>query len=85
MVGMLADTLRATTGAADDVLGAVPTVVKPMLTLVEFVIPIAVVASAIHKLMRHEESGVGFFVDLVIKAGGFLLIVLLTESVVGVH
>ncbi len=84
MVGFirhLALTFSAAPGG--DLLGIGPSVAGPLLTAAEFLIPAAVAGSGLHKVLTHQEGGGGFLVDMVLKAGGAVLIIELIKAISG--
>jgi len=58
-------------------------VASPLLTSAQFLIPVAVAISGVHKMMEHRESGGTFLVDMVTKGGGAVLVLQLVKSITG--
>ncbi len=72
--------LSITMGA--DPLGIKDAVAGPLLSACEFLIPASVAGSGLHKVLSHQESGGGFLVDMVLKAGGAVLIIELFKKTI---
>ncbi|MGC8460610.1 MAG: hypothetical protein ACP5OR_02015 [Candidatus Dormibacteria bacterium] len=55
-------------------------IASPLLTGMQFLIPLAVAMSGIHKLMNHQESAGGFLVEILVKGGGAILVIQLIKT-----
>jgi hypothetical protein len=54
----------------------------PLLTIGQILLPGMIGIVNLHRLMEHQESGGAFVVNMVVKAGGAILIFQLVKSIV---
>ncbi len=57
--------------------------VLPILTAAQYIVPIAVAISGINKLMDHKESAGTFFIEMVTKGGGAILLIQMVKAMSG--
>ncbi len=57
--------------------------IVPVLTGAQILIPLAIAISAINRLMDHRESAGTFFIEMVTKGGGAILLIQLMKTMAG--
>lgn len=69
--------------AGGDLLGVGHGVALPLMNSALVLIPAAVALMSLHKLLDHRETGAGFLVEMLTKAGGAILIIELVKNLTG--
>ncbi len=83
MLGAIAALIGAATGPNAFSLQVAQDLVDPLLTGAQFIIPVAVAVTGINKLMEHRESAGTFFIEMVTKGGGAILLIQLVKTMAG--
>ncbi len=83
MIGALAAFIGAAVTPGTFGTGVSSGLVLPLLTAAQFIIPVAVAVSGINKLMEHRESAGTFFIEMVTKGGGAILLIQLVKTMAG--